>query len=91
MKKTRFFAILLALSLIFSISMAVYASDDSHEGAPEIIAPEGDYAPDTEEDGAAATTPARSSNTPLFVGAGIAVLMFIGVAIYCKTHGNKNL
>ena len=31
----------------------------------------------------------QSGNTPYFIGAGIAVLVFIGVAFYCKTNGNK--
>lgn len=31
----------------------------------------------------------KSSNTPYLVGAGIAVLLFIGVALYCRANGNK--
>lgn len=32
----------------------------------------------------------RSSNTPYFIGAVIAVLVLIGVALYCKFNGNGN-
>ncbi len=35
-----------------------------------------------------AATP-ESGNTPYFIGAAIAVLVFIGVAFYCKSNGNK--
>ena len=31
----------------------------------------------------------ESGNTPYFIGAAIAVLVFIGVAFYCKSNGNK--
>ena len=33
----------------------------------------------------------RDSNIPYFIGAGIAVLVFIGVAVFCKYKGNNNL
>lgn len=33
--------------------------------------------------------PTRGSNTPYFVGAGIAVIVFIGVAAFCKFKGNR--
>jgi len=33
--------------------------------------------------------PQRKSNTPYFVGAGFAVLIFIGVAVVCKIKGRN--
>ena len=32
----------------------------------------------------------QGSNAPFFIGAIISVLLFIGVALYCKFNGNKN-
>jgi len=31
----------------------------------------------------------KNTNTPYFIGAGIAVLLFIGVALYCRANGNR--
>lgn len=46
-----------------------------------------------EQDKAAAgqQEPERDSNIPYFIGAGIAVLVFIGVAVFCKYKGTNNL
>ena len=43
----------------------------------------------TEENAAEAPPPKKSSNMPLFIGAGLAVLLFIGVVIYCKTKTKR--
>ena len=49
-------------------------------------------APEQDQDTAAAEQrPERDSNIPYFIGAGIAVLVFIGVAVFCKYKGNNNL
>lgn len=48
--------------------------------------------PEQESDSVAAEQqPERDSNIPYFIGAGIAVLVFIGVAVFCKYKGNNNL
>ena len=104
MKKKLCISLVLAVILLFSLSMAVSASTTvignrapiiladvvnvhSQSEAPaqttnaaveEIAEPEPPPAPVT-----------RSSNTPYFVGAGIAILVFIGVAFYCKNNGHK--
>lgn len=54
-------------------------------------APDGPQARDGAENAEeeAQTAPRKNNNTPFFIGAGIAVLMFAGVAVYCKTNGNK--
>lgn len=52
--------------------------------APEL--PEESSAPQQE---VAAERPAQGSNMPYYVGAGIAVLVFIGVTIFCKIKGRN--
>ncbi len=56
------------------------------EAPAQLEAPDADEAP--AEDAAALTKPDKT-NTPYFIGAGLALLLFIGVAFYCKTNGNK--
>jgi len=121
-KKASLITLLLALMLVFSVSMAVSASAvpntagenpaisqtetaalafDAVESAEVDIptiqgdSPSGPEAPDGEEQAAEETqadsVPQKSNNTPFFIGAGIAVLLFIGVALYCKANGNKSL
>jgi len=99
MKAKSIVTFVLVLVFIFSMSMSVSAEaapsvatpglrlvdlDTPSQGeAPELeIIPEGLTPP---------SAPQGSSNTPYFVGAGIAILLFIGVAVYCKKHGNKTL
>ena len=41
-----------------------------------------------EENNSPPATP-RNSNTPFFAGAGIALLAFAGVAVFCRIKGNK--
>jgi len=92
MKKTRFLTLLLTLLLVFAVSMAVSASADTDgENAVSLENGSGSLImPDIEEASAAETAPPKQSgNAPLFIGAGFAVLMFIGVALYCRTKGNK--
>ena len=38
---------------------------------------------------ATAEPPAAAGNGPYFLGAGIAVLVLIGVAVFCKFKGNR--
>lgn len=38
---------------------------------------------------AAAEPPAAAGNGPYFLGAGIAVLVLIGVAVFCKIKGDR--
>jgi len=74
----------LALALLFSMSLAVAA-----DTAPGAQPPGQGEAPAPEMIPEELPAPQRSSNTPYFIGAGIAILLFISVAIYCKKHGNK--
>lgn len=46
---------------------------------------------ETENEEEAAMPTSKSSNTPFFIGAGIAVAVFAGVALYCSKNGNKTL
>ena len=46
---------------------------------------------ETEEAAVEAPIAPESGNTPYFIGAGVALLVFIGVAFYCKANGNKTL
>ena len=48
-------------------------------------------AEENESETVTASTSPKSSNTPFFIGAVIAVILFIGVAMYCKFNGNKSL
>ena len=79
---------------------AAPASDDlenpgADSSAVQGVSPTGPEATDGEEQAAEETqtdsAPQKSNNTPFFIGAGIAVLLFIGVALYCKANGNKSL
>jgi len=74
------------------------ASDDlenpgADSSAVQGVSPSGPEAPDGEEQAAEETqtdsAPQKSNNTPFFIGAGIAVLLFIGVALYCKANCYK--
>lgn len=56
----------------------------AESAAPEL--PEESPAPQQET---AAERPAQGSNIPYYVGAGIAVLVFIGVTIFCKIKGRN--
>ena len=100
MKKLITFA--LALMLIFSLGMAVSAETAPVSGenisithVDGVEAPEEGEAPAEDEimpvEMPETPAPKKSGNSPYFIGAGIAVLVFIGVAFYCKTNGNKTL
>jgi hypothetical protein len=98
MNKTRFFTLVFILLLVLSVGMAVFASaspDVIGETAKGIAISEGSGDADISEveEGSAAEAASTKTggNTPLFIGAGLAVLMFAGVAVYCKTHGKKTL
>jgi len=75
----------------------VSAMEDSAAGRPVVLegseVQEGGGEQDTGEDIAPLEEeqpPARqNNNTPYFIGAGIAVLLFIGVALYCRANGNR--
>ena len=93
----RFFAVLIAVLLTVSLSISAFASAQaSEEIASDIVLQEGIiglYAP-VEEESAADAAPAVSqanSTAPLFMGAGLSVLMLIGVTLYCKVRGNRTL
>ena len=106
MKKKLCISLVLALILLFSLSMAVSASTTiTGRSAMPIIqmidrvnASDQSEAPIQAADAAVEEIAepeslpppvTRSSNTPYFVGAGIAILVFIGVAFYCKNNGHK--
>ena len=97
--KTKAFALLLTLLLVFTVSMAVSAETmpsgetaivqvNEVSGQGEALSQAGESG---EDDALAVPEPPKSTNTPYFIGAGIAVLVFIGVAFYCKYNGNKIL
>ena len=73
------------------------AMEDSAIGRPVVLegseVQEGGGEQETGEDIAALEEeqpPAsKNTNTPYFIGAGIAVLLFIGVALYCRANGNR--
>lgn len=85
------------ISLDESGAPASDTSEETETDAPSLQGetPSGPEAPDGEgqaaEETQTAPTPQKSGNTPFFIGAGIAVLLFIGVALYCKANGNKTL
>ena len=97
MKAKSLITLALALVFLFSMSIAVSADTAPSGESPGIQvvdfdAPGQGEAPIHEiisEEESVPPAPQGSSNTPYFVGAVIAVLLFIGVAIYCKKHGNK--
>lgn len=69
----------------------VSSMEDSAADMPVVI--EDGSEQDTGEDMAALEaeepTVTKSNNTPYFIGAGIAVLLFVGVALYCRANGNR--
>lgn len=90
MTTKRFLIPALTILMALSLSIPALAYVGTNEGmAGETVV----YYPPVEGESAAAAAPvvpqARSSNTPFFVGAVLAVLMFVGVALYCKAKGNK--
>ncbi len=102
MKQKRILAALvLTLVLVVSLSMAVYAqtmpatavgdTQADTQAITESTAEQGEAPaqPEEPEDAEPETTSPGGGNTPYFIGAGIAVLVFLGVAFYCKTNGNK--
>ena len=104
--KKAFISLALALLLLTSFSVLASAQaapaeteqstivqlDDLNPPEQEVTAVQGE-APAQPDETTAEETPAepQSGNTPYFIGACIAVLVFIGVAFYCKTNGNKTL
>lgn len=76
---------------------AIVQLDDMTQPEQESLGVQGEAptqpeAPDADEataEDAAATTKPEKGNTPYFIGAGLALLLFVGVAFYCKTNGNK--
>jgi len=95
--KTKIF-ITLALILIFIFSLSLAVSTDAAPDA-ETSAMHADDTDTTVQSNAifmpeevtVSSAPKRNGNTPYFIGAGIAVLVFTGVALYCKNNGNKTL
>jgi len=89
----------LALILLLILSLSVAASAEALPSVEtNIIQPDGfdTYGPGeaaTGEESAPteipASPPPQNSNTPFFIGALISVLIFLGVALYCKAKGNK--
>jgi hypothetical protein len=49
--------------------------------------PDGNQAENTES--LATEAPPKKSDAPLFVGAGISVIVFGGVVVFCKMKGNR--
>jgi len=93
MKIIKLLALVLTITLLFALGISVYASADA---GGEIALPQENseaYYPAVEEESAAVAAPTqtRSSNAPFFIGALLAVIMFAGVALYCKAKGNRGL
>lgn len=66
----------------------------AQEELPQVvdITPQDDPDEDAVQEQAETETPRKkSNNTPYFVGAVIAVIVFIGVALYCKFNGNGSV
>lgn len=57
---------------------AVYRLDEEPEMQTEALPPEN-----------AEKAPAKQSDAPLFAGAGIAVMLFGGVVVFCRMKGNR--
>lgn len=97
-KKAPFISLLFAFLLMFSVSMAASAAPVSvglENSRADISTIQGETPSEPEaSDGVqseaeTASAPSKNNNTPFFMGAGIAVLMFVGVALYCKKNGHK--
>ena len=93
MKITKLLALVLTITLVFALGISVHASADVGGEITQSQVSAEAYYPTIEEESAAVAAPTqtRSSNTPFFIGALLAVLMFAGVALYCKARGNKGL
>jgi hypothetical protein len=91
MKKT-VISLVLALMLLCTFSVAASAQAMPGEEAT-IVQPNDTAQPgQAEAPDMAETTEApehEKSNTPYFIGAGIALVLFAGVAVYCKSNGSK--
>ena len=89
----RIFILAIAVLLVLSLGVSVLASVEAGAGPAQEIS--SDLYATVEGESAAPAAPvtsrARGSNTPLFAGAVLAVLMFMGVALYCKAKGNRTL
>jgi hypothetical protein len=87
-------SLVFALVLIFALGMAVSA-ETAPVGELPAASTQGEALIEEEsaleEEHPAEPARSRSGNTPLFIGAGIAALLFIGVALYCRANGNKTL
>jgi len=101
---TLLLTLLLVLSFSLVVSASAEMGEERTEGITvqgngEVITWEassvyipGEDTPGVEEETAAIAAPSsRSGNTPFFIGAVLAVLLFVSVAVYCKVHGNKSL
>ena len=84
MKTKMLLAFALSLMLLFSVSSAAFAEAVPIEEASIV------QAETPTQDELPAVSPQTGGNTPYFIGAGIAVLVFVGVAFYCKHNGNKH-
>ena len=84
----------LALAVIFCMSVPAFAETNTGEagtdGSVSMITESATYEDETSapED---MTPPVKgtNSNAPFFAGAVIAVLVFAGVAVFCRVKGNR--
>jgi len=96
----RFLALVMALAMMLCTNISVIAAPleaaESFQAVSEIendsSLQESDSAGAAiemnEENDSPPATP-RNSNAPFFTGAGIALLAFAGVAVFCRIKGNK--
>ena len=98
-------SIIIALAIVCGISITTMAApleilngeassitqSIDEKSSPEEDAPESENMGSLQESEEMVAIPQSSVNTnsPFFVGAGIALATFIGVAIFCKFKGNK--
>lgn len=116
--KKKITTLMLALLLVFSISMVVSAASPQSGDAAGVLQSETVVPSSNRGESVSADSPAvqgettngpearkeiesvaeeaqlasashKNNNTPFFIGAGIAVVLFIGVALYCRANGNK--
>lgn len=84
---------------VSSVSDHTSVSVDTESGEPvpemdlleEGSLPDGETLPESQEKTVEKrqAESAQSGNTPYFIGAGVAVLIFIGVAVFCKIKGKN--
>lgn len=65
------------------------SSIDQLESLPDQVNPDVSDAPEETHAASETEQPSKRSDLPLFVGAGISVLVFGGVVVFCRMKGNR--